>query len=97
MAGGISYNTGVSACEKVGQWQPALARLSELWEAKLDPEVISLSAGISACEKDGQWQLALALLCEMWEAKLVSDFIYTTILGPVRARRAGFGSERLRC
>ncbi|CAK0887382.1 unnamed protein product [Prorocentrum cordatum] len=56
-----------------------------MWEAKLEPNVISYSAGISACEKGGQWQAALtllsemrralALLSEMWEAKLEPDVI----------------------
>ena len=46
-----------------------------MWEAKLEPNVISYSTGISACEKGDQWQRALALLREMWEAKLVPDVI----------------------
>ncbi|CAK0895325.1 unnamed protein product, partial [Prorocentrum cordatum] len=33
----ISYSAGISACEKGGQWQPALALLSEMREAKLAP------------------------------------------------------------
>ncbi|CAK0853897.1 unnamed protein product [Prorocentrum cordatum] len=57
------------------QWQRALALLSEMWEAKLEPDVISYNAGISACEKGEQWQRALALLSEMWEAKLEPDVI----------------------
>ncbi|CAK0858315.1 unnamed protein product [Prorocentrum cordatum] len=69
--GSISYSAGISACEKGKQWQRALALLSEMWAAKLEPDVIfSYSAGISACEKGEEWQLALALLSEMWEAKL---------------------------
>ncbi|CAK0881903.1 unnamed protein product, partial [Prorocentrum cordatum] len=50
---------------KGGQWQRARALLSEMWEAKLEPDVIDYSAGISACEKGEQWQPALALLIEM--------------------------------
>ncbi|CAK0809444.1 unnamed protein product [Prorocentrum cordatum] len=46
-----------------------------MWEAKLEPDVISYSAGISACEKGEQWQRALALLSEMWEAKLEPNVI----------------------
>ncbi|CAK0834544.1 unnamed protein product, partial [Prorocentrum cordatum] len=66
---GSGYNAGISACEKGEQWQRALALLSEMWEAKLEPDVISYSAGISACEKGEQWQRALALLSEMWEGE----------------------------
>ena len=37
----VSYNAGISACEKGEQWQRALALLSEMREAKLEPNVIS--------------------------------------------------------
>ncbi|CAK0810207.1 unnamed protein product, partial [Prorocentrum cordatum] len=70
-----SYNAGISACEKAMQWQRALALLSEMCVAKLEPDVISYIAGISACEKGEQWQWALALLSEMWEAKLELNVI----------------------
>ena len=61
----VSYSAGISACEKGERWQRALALLSEMREASLDPDVISYNAGISACEKGERWQRALALLCEM--------------------------------
>ncbi|CAK0790318.1 unnamed protein product, partial [Prorocentrum cordatum] len=62
----ISYSAGTSACEKGGQWQRALALLSEMPEAKLEPDIIfSYNAGISACAKGEQWQRALALLSEI--------------------------------
>ncbi|CAK0788104.1 unnamed protein product [Prorocentrum cordatum] len=49
------YNAGISACEKGEQWQRALALLSEMREAKLEPDAIfSYSAWISACEKGEQ-------------------------------------------
>ncbi|CAK0808031.1 unnamed protein product [Prorocentrum cordatum] len=69
------YVATVSACRKAGQWQHALSVFSEMWEAKLEPNVISYNVGISACEKGGQWQRALALLSEMREAKLEPDVI----------------------
>ncbi|CAK0838558.1 unnamed protein product [Prorocentrum cordatum] len=47
----VSYNAGISACEKREQWQRSLALLSEMCEAKLEPDIISYTAGISACEK----------------------------------------------
>ena len=49
--------------------------LSERWDEKLDPDVISYSVGISAWEQGAQWQRALALLCEMWESKLHPNVI----------------------
>eukprot|EP00959_Pyramimonas_sp_CCMP1952_P000600 11353-Pyramimonas_sp.AAC.1 len=36
----ISCSVGVSACKKGVQWQPALALLSEIREAKLEPDAI---------------------------------------------------------
>ena len=36
----VSYNAGISACEKGEQWLRALSLLSEMWEAKLEPNVI---------------------------------------------------------
>ncbi|CAK0843472.1 unnamed protein product [Prorocentrum cordatum] len=71
----VSYNAGISACEKGEQWQRALALVGEMWEAKLEPDVISYSAGISACENGQQWQLALSLLSQMVETKLEPDNI----------------------
>ena len=44
----VSYNAGISACEKGEQWQRALALVSEMWEAKLDPDRISYISGMSA-------------------------------------------------
>ncbi|CAK0882887.1 unnamed protein product [Prorocentrum cordatum] len=58
----ISYNAGISVCEKGDQWQRVLALLSEMREAKLEPNVISYNAGISVCEEGEQCQRALALL-----------------------------------
>ncbi|CAK0875790.1 unnamed protein product, partial [Prorocentrum cordatum] len=94
----ISYNRGVDACAKSGQWQRALALLSEIREVKLEANVISYSCGISSCEKGEQWQHALALLSEMKEAKLEPGVISSvTALGSARARRESSGSGLWRC
>ena len=37
----VSYNAGISACEKGKQWQWALALISEMQEVKVVPDVIS--------------------------------------------------------
>ena len=36
----VSYNAGISACEKGGQWQQSLSLLSEMRDAKMEPDVI---------------------------------------------------------
>ena len=45
-----------------------------MWEAKLEPDVISYSAGFNACEKGGQWQQALSMLRSMLLRKLDVPF-----------------------
>ncbi|CAK0880212.1 unnamed protein product [Prorocentrum cordatum] len=36
----VSYSAGISACEKGDQWQRALALLSEMWDARLEPSLL---------------------------------------------------------
>ncbi|CAK0795975.1 unnamed protein product [Prorocentrum cordatum] len=69
----LSYNAGISACEKGEQWQRALALLSEMREARLEPNVISYNAELCACERCGQWRQALSLLDEMRAIHLKPD------------------------
>ncbi|CAK0873091.1 unnamed protein product [Prorocentrum cordatum] len=69
----LSYCAGLSACEKGKQWQRALALLSEMRDARVEPVVMSYSAGIRSCGKGEQWERALSLLSEMWEAKFELD------------------------
>jgi pentatricopeptide repeat protein len=71
----ISFSAAISACEKGGQWQRALALLDEMRAKGVAPDVISFSAAISACEKGGQWQRALALLEEMRAKGVAPDVI----------------------
>ena len=63
----VSYNAGISACEKGEQWQRALALLSEMWEAQLEPYVISYSAGTSACERRLAVVKCVVVAGRVWE------------------------------
>ncbi|CAK0866497.1 unnamed protein product [Prorocentrum cordatum] len=92
-----SYSTGISACEKCGQWLPALSLFVELRHARLQHDVVSYSAGVSACEKGRQWRQALHLLSEIWEEMLEPDLQSAIALGSARARKGGRGSRRCRC
>ncbi|CAK0845406.1 unnamed protein product [Prorocentrum cordatum] len=65
----VCYSSGISACQKGEQWQRAVALLSEMLEAQIEPNVI-YNAVISACEKGRQWQRAQSLIREMWEASV---------------------------
>ncbi|CAK0905365.1 unnamed protein product [Prorocentrum cordatum] len=93
----VSYSAGISACEKGEQWQRALALLSEMREAKLDPhDIFSYSAGISACGKGAQWQRALALLSEMREERLEPTVI-SYAPGSARVKKVSSGCGLWRC
>ncbi|CAK0867585.1 unnamed protein product [Prorocentrum cordatum] len=69
----ISYNAGISACEKSKQWQRALSLLAEMRKSRLEPNVISYNAGIYACERCGPWWQVLSLLSEMRDIILEPD------------------------
>merc|ERR1711938_278624 len=71
----ITYNAAISACEKGGQWERALALLDAMQAAGVAPDTITYSAAISACEKGGQWERALALLDEMQAAGVAPNTI----------------------
>mgnify|MGYP002176495480 CR=1 FL=1 len=64
----ISYSAAISACEKGGQWQHALALLQTMCDERVWPDTTSYSAAISACEKGKHWEVALELLkeCKTW-------------------------------
>ena len=54
----VSYNAGISACEKGEHWQRALALLSEMLGAKLEPSVTCTTmsgAARARCHSSGGW------------------------------------------
>ena len=63
-----SYSAAISACEKGGQWQRALALLKAMCEGRVWPDTPGYNAAVSACEKGKQWELGLHLLeeCKVW-------------------------------
>ncbi|CAK0895326.1 unnamed protein product [Prorocentrum cordatum] len=55
----LYYSAGISACEKGEQWQPALALLSELREAKLEPDSATMLGSArwkGASSGSGRWR-----------------------------------------
>ncbi|CAK0858303.1 unnamed protein product [Prorocentrum cordatum] len=56
----FSYNAGISACGK-GEWQPALALLTDMREAMLEPDVISSATAVGPARAErassgrGRW------------------------------------------
>eukprot|EP00439_Symbiodinium_sp_Y106_P057621 s2471_g8.t1 len=73
----ISFNAGISACNKARKRQMVLYLLSQMTAARVVPNRISFSfnACISACEKAGEWQMTLHLLSLMPEAGVIPDRI----------------------
>mmetsp|Transcript_26325 Transcript_26325/g.72362 ORF Transcript_26325/g.72362 Transcript_26325/m.72362 type:complete len:1102 (-) Transcript_26325:190-3495(-) len=59
------YNSMISACEKVRDYNKALRLLDEMKEKKVAKNEVTFSSAISACEKCGQWRIALDLLDQM--------------------------------
>eukprot|EP00533_Pseudo-nitzschia_delicatissima_P000321 CAMPEP_0116104202 /NCGR_PEP_ID=MMETSP0327-20121206/14318_1 /TAXON_ID=44447 /ORGANISM="Pseudo-nitzschia delicatissima, Strain B596" /LENGTH=1065 /DNA_ID=CAMNT_0003596415 /DNA_START=80 /DNA_END=3277 /DNA_ORIENTATION=- len=59
------YNSMISACEKVRDYNKALRLLDEMKEKKVAKNEVTFSSAISACEKCGQWRTALDLLDQM--------------------------------
>lgn len=74
------YSSCITAFEKRGLWQYALALMAEMSDTSVNKNMITYSAGISACEKGAQWQISLTLLVEMSEDKVDKD---TTIYNAV--------------
>ncbi|CAJ1402555.1 unnamed protein product [Effrenium voratum] len=81
------YNVALSALEKHGLWQQALALLSALSSESLLPDAVTWNGAISACGKGRQWSLALDLLRAMGKPDLIS---YNSALSAV-----GHGAWRL--
>lgn len=55
----ISFDAGISACEKASEWEQALVLLDLSTQKALQPNVITCSALISACGNAGEWPCAL--------------------------------------
>jgi pentatricopeptide repeat protein len=59
------YNSMISVCEKVRDYNKALRLLDEMKEKQIQKNEVTFSSAISACEKCGQWRIALDLLDQM--------------------------------
>ena len=59
------YNSMISVCEKVRDYNKALQLLDEMQRKGVEKNEVTFSSAISACEKCGQWRKALDLLDQM--------------------------------
>ena len=76
----ISYSAAISACEKGGQWEPALELLQKMQDRKVQPNVISYNAAISACGRACEWDYARRLFAQMNEKHIDPDPITYNVL-----------------
>lgn len=58
----ITYNATLSACQKGGHWQRALAVFHRMAKARIPGNVTSYDVIIGACEQGCQWYLGMVLL-----------------------------------
>ena len=61
----ITCSAAISACEKGGEWTPALDLLCAVARSSIQVSTITCSAAISACEKGSEWARALDVLGTM--------------------------------
>ena len=72
----LSYSAVQSVLvRRCGEWQQALGLFSAMFEAQINPDVVSYSAVISACQKRGEWQQAISLFRAMPQARITPDVI----------------------
>ncbi|CAK0843473.1 unnamed protein product [Prorocentrum cordatum] len=91
----ISCNAGISACEKGGQWQRALALLSEMRQVNLEPtSATALGSARARRASSGSGRLRCWARCGRlsW-----SPTTSATTLRPARVRDAASGGMRCRC
>ena len=71
----IACTKAITTCSNHRDWNAALSLLREMFDRKLESDVVSYNASISASEKGSQWSQALALLREMFDRRIESDVV----------------------
>ncbi|CAE6940626.1 ANK1 [Symbiodinium sp. CCMP2592] len=66
----ISINAALSACERSGQWQPAMSLLEGCLPSV--PDIVSYGTAVSAFEKEGRWEEAVYLLSRLPEVDTIA-------------------------
>ena len=71
----FSFNTAISACEKVGEVFRARRLLVQMQKHMCQKEVLAYNSIISAAQKGRQWELALETLADMHSSLVAADEI----------------------
>jgi pentatricopeptide repeat domain-containing protein 1 len=69
----ITYGSLISALERGGQWERALAVYEDMLAAGIQPNGYIFTSLINACEKGGQWERAVALFKVMQRQDIPLD------------------------
>ena len=68
-----TYKSAIRACEKCGQWSPALNLVIEMATYHVPSDSITFNAAASACGTGGQWLQALDHVIEMAKCLLARN------------------------
>ena len=63
----VACTKAIMTCSNERDWNAAHRLLREMFDRRLEADVVSYSASISGSEKGSQWAQALALLHEMFD------------------------------
>ena len=81
----FSFNTAISACEKVGEVFRARRLLAEMQNHACQKEAMTCNSIISAAQKGRHWELALEALQDMYSSLLMADEIsYSAAIGALQ-------------
>merc|ERR1711865_1318312 len=90
----IAYNASITACEKAGRWDMAMALLSTLQHFAHRPSIVTFNTAITACSHGHQWMQIQQLLDDMRTACLRPDAL--AAIAPAEAlAKEGFSAQAL--
>ena len=91
----ISYNAMIGTAKGVGNWQLAIALLTQMLNARLQASSIIMGTVMSACQEANQWPSVLHLLGQMPSFQLQPDLICYNIA--ISCESPGAWRISLRC
>ena len=68
----VTCNMAMGACATAGEWQVALALLSDV-VASAEPDLVTYNAAINACKEASTWHSAMELFQDLQVSRLQPD------------------------